>query len=274
MAVALDGHDGRVHPPRPGGGGGAWGAPPVGALSTCLSLLPRLMAQASRLCPTPPHHAAGGGTQRSQSSRRGRRERERGGRGGRGGTRRDAEGKTRRSEGREAAKAVYLDRVKGRGRQRRVAKWAGLVVCLLIVAAWCASIRWGFGYGTVLSSRYSCYVAAGALSLVYRGGAAPLDPSQWSSWAHDSQVDWWPMWENYSPFGTWYMQQQFTLPLWMPFVLLGIPTAWLWWRDRRRARIGHCTCGYDLAGLAAGAACPECGKSDTVTRGPGDKVTS
>ena len=39
----------------------------------------------------------------------------------------------------------------------------------------------------------------------------------------------------------------------------------LWWRDRsrlrRRYRLGLCTaCGYDRSGLAADAACPECGK--------------
>jgi hypothetical protein len=40
--------------------------------------------------------------------------------------------------------------------------------------------------------------------------------------------------------------------LWMPWVV----------RDRRRRRRGRCpSCGYSLAGLAEGSACPECGRS-------------
>jgi hypothetical protein len=56
------------------------------------------------------------------------------------------------------------------------------------------------------------------------------------------------------------------------FVALGVPAlacalaaAWAWWPDvrawRARRREGKCpACGYDRAGLAAGANCPECGK--------------
>ena len=52
----------------------------------------------------------------------------------------------------------------------------------------------------------------------------------------------------------------FVLPLWIPFLLVTIPMAHLWYRDRRR-RIapGHCPkCGYDLTKNESGR-CPECG---------------
>jgi hypothetical protein len=47
-------------------------------------------------------------------------------------------------------------------------------------------------------------------------------------------------------------------PCWLLFLLASIPTAFLWYRDRRPPK-GHCqTCGYDLTGNVTGI-CPECG---------------
>jgi hypothetical protein len=54
------------------------------------------------------------------------------------------------------------------------------------------------------------------------------------------------------------------IPFWIIAGAIGIPTAWLWWHDRR-AGPGLCPkCRYDLAGLADGAACPECGCTETA----------
>jgi hypothetical protein len=59
------------------------------------------------------------------------------------------------------------------------------------------------------------------------------------------------------------------LPLWLPLLVLAIPTAYIWHRDRRRYPPGHCQkCGYDLTGNESGK-CPECGgpcKTDKVTK--------
>lgn len=55
----------------------------------------------------------------------------------------------------------------------------------------------------------------------------------------------------------------FGVPLWPFAILAAIPACVLWVRTakgRARAVAGRCpTCGYDRRGLAADAACPECG---------------
>ncbi len=54
-------------------------------------------------------------------------------------------------------------------------------------------------------------------------------------------------------------QQELIIPLWLPILLLLIPTVYLWWLDRDAIEPGHCVqCGYDLTGNVSGR-CPECG---------------
>ena len=55
------------------------------------------------------------------------------------------------------------------------------------------------------------------------------------------------------------------LPLWLPLLSLAIPTALLWYRDRRPPR-GHCQeCGYNLTGNVTGV-CPEYGRATWSAR--------
>jgi len=54
------------------------------------------------------------------------------------------------------------------------------------------------------------------------------------------------------------------IPYWLCFLLTAIPTAWLWYRDRRlfSSPPDHLSCrgcGYDLTGNTSGI-CPECGE--------------
>ena len=143
-----------------------------------------------------------------------------------------------------------------RSRARRFLKWAGLVLCLLIATAWAVSLRW------------SVYAHGSVVSVTLWEGQIPL-------------LDGWdPFWDGYQRFSLIPVQRQgccgftwggrllvrsdtrsavgWTAPLWAVLVVLAIPTAFLWWRDRRPPK-DHCqNCGYDLTGNVSGV-CPECG---------------
>lgn len=65
-------------------------------------------------------------------------------------------------------------------------------------------------------------------------------------------------WESINGFGI--RSEALLVALWTPALLLIAGGAGLWKFGARRARPGVCgACGYALAGLAAGAPCPECG---------------
>jgi hypothetical protein len=150
---------------------------------------------------------------------------------------------------------------KRRARARRVAEWAALAVCVLLAAAWVVSLRWAGGLreSSVVASR-TIFVSRGvACSISYAGAIAGLPPPGWFRYRLGAMgedvppVEWWPRWSRDERLTL------LSLPLWIPFLALALPTAWLFWSDRRRARPGHCACGYDLTGLAPDAPCPECG---------------
>jgi hypothetical protein len=84
-----------------------------------------------------------------------------------------------------------------------------------------------------------------------------------SAFGRDREWRWMPEFRD-DQFGTVTL---FLVPLWLPTLVFAVPAAWMWRVDvkrRRAAREGCCaTCGYSLAGLSAGAACPECGAAVT-----------
>ncbi len=146
-----------------------------------------------------------------------------------------------------------------RSRLRRIAKWTGLVVCVVIVGVWGVSLRW-------CMIRFGTYVRRAEL----RNGLVI------AAWRTDSQLRQaratrWevsvvsPSRARYGfirPIAERVPSLKFSyvsLPLWLPLLVFAIPTAILWHRDRRRSPPGHCQqCGYDLTGNESGV-CPECG---------------
>ena len=146
--------------------------------------------------------------------------------------------------------------------KRRIGKWAGLSLVLLILGLYAAS-AWCVFIASTLQGHVVTVVAGGVI-------VDWPEPSK-SPWEH------WRLHATYSPgrpfTWTWGLEtnprfgSEIALPLWLVALVPAIPTAWLWWSDRQRK--GFCRdCDYDLRGLAAGAKCPECGRGGGAGSAP------
>jgi hypothetical protein len=160
-------------------------------------------------------------------------------------------------------------------RTLKVAKWLGTVLCALIVFTWVSS-RWlDFGVGPWFGGTRFCvafYNGRLEAGVEWTGEAHTADELQAA--AHwQAQDEWWcevnkperggwRWWFECDGFREPVERMEYVcIPLWAVLTAVGVPTGILWRRDRRhRFGPGHCPkCGYSLAGLAEGAACPECG---------------
>jgi hypothetical protein len=155
-----------------------------------------------------------------------------------------------------------------RPRLRKTAKWAGVVLCAVMVAAVAVNLRLG-----LFAAHYAKKDAHGVVRrLDVSRGAITYElhmliwPPRATGFHFDSQMVnyyaplWKPLWRSDSSY------YAIRIPLWIPFLLCAIPTALLWRRDHiltvggKRARAGRCPkCGYDRGGLTPDTPCPECG---------------
>ena len=120
---------------------------------------------------------------------------------------------------------------------------------MVLLAAWVLSIRWTLNYA---SGQRACSISIGCLELT---NVSVSDARHgWLVFRHPKQgLVYWPR----TVSAGW--GRSIMIPLWLLIVPILIPTAVLWWRDRRPPP-GHCqTCGYDLIGNVTGV-CPECGE--------------
>ena len=150
-------------------------------------------------------------------------------------------------------------------------KWSGVVLCVLIAGLWVFSafrgIMWMRAYsdgksgfllilGGAVQSETMRPPVAGPVGLPTTPGPDTTTLSEWDLIPVDS-----PRWceaalPTFEPTG-------FIIPLWLPLLLVALPTIGLFILDQRRHRPGHCpSCGYNLTGNTSGK-CPGCGAATT-----------
>lgn len=139
--------------------------------------------------------------------------------------------------------------------RRRWLAWTGLTAALALAAVWLASLFWSFSYLQFRphGDRFILHLEAGVL--------AWIDTYDLTSWPPEKTVHRFnirshrtrPRWA-FVPTGRFLM-----FPIWLPFLSIALPTAYLLLRRRRPPP--HCcqTCGYNLTGNTTGV-CPECGR--------------
>jgi hypothetical protein len=176
-----------------------------------------------------------------------------------------------------------------RRRLRRVLRWGGTVACCLILAAIGASVArpvaWTWARRSANPAWLSvseCYLSDGAIT-ANTGSLANTSTRKLSPGIHVfalRRTTGWVWWCR--PYrrvvGTTGRLHIVDVPLWVPFLLVLVPTAGLWYQDWRTIPPGHCQkCGYNLMGNESGR-CPECGTAlfemPPPRRHPGERVMS
>lgn len=165
-------------------------------------------------------------------------------------------------------------------------KWVGGGACVLILVLWTVSLVSNIDCNT---PSWSCDSGQGAFTVVHRTWSG--ETQSVAQWEHEQADGCGLRWDRNMPVvkspwrrlgfflprfggvpvyelriprpnGKLYLQVHtlaVVLPYWLLLLPIALPTAVLWWRDRRRFPAGHCTrCGYNLTGNVSGR-CPECG---------------
>ncbi len=152
-----------------------------------------------------------------------------------------------------------LPRMRSRGegvrrlpKLRKVCKWTGLVLSVMLLVVWVGSKWYRIGFSA--DRGQAAYAEAGAVEFWHNLPILGLKYSS-SSWYTREASGPWRWWFQYITLPTG--ESLLVFPMW-PLVLGVVgTTAVIWRRDRRLSKPGLCKqCGYDIRGLQK---CPECG---------------
>ena len=145
-------------------------------------------------------------------------------------------------------------------RIRKVVKWGGAVMTVLLVGVWVGS---GWSFLEWDGDETQVQIAGGQLAVNQFPGQNQIGMGwDWDQTDGASAGIRWGFKYTNDP-----AHQEIRFPLWPLVVVLTCTTAAAWRLDtlaRRRARLNLCPkCNYDRTGLAAGAVCPECGAASS-----------
>lgn len=153
-----------------------------------------------------------------------------------------------------------------RSRIRRWFKWVGSVLSSVILIWAVMSYWYGIGWGDFKilgSSRVEYWTQNGVfvyqLYTNYRPNHGILEG--WRVWRISKKYYVWRFGYSQNAWG-----YKIRIPLWLPFLLFALPSAYLWWMGWWNNKYyppqpDHCQkCGYNLTGNTSGT-CPECGTS-------------
>ena len=168
-----------------------------------------------------------------------------------------------------------------RSRLRRILKWTGVGMCVVVLAAWAASTQTSFAYGNTNENAFIGFsLSEGRLVAMYdvfdnadNKIVESFDSSDpWKVRRIRSNSSWRERTGLRLPMLAWKVSfflagggprhevTSVMLPLWIPCAAIALPTGFLFRRDRRRIPPGHCQrCGYNLTGNVSGK-CSECGE--------------
>jgi hypothetical protein len=153
----------------------------------------------------------------------------------------------------------------------RMGKWVGAVTLAAIaaiwfVSGWCCITRWFLTLhgGVTAEIGRGCVVCN-----FYDSGLDPAATQWWKRWwqqrseapqAQCGFVGWeWSVHAECHPPSPDFIRTTVQIPLWAPWLMVLLPTLWLWRLDRRRPPGACPACAYNLTGNTTGV-CPECGK--------------
>lgn len=140
-------------------------------------------------------------------------------------------------------------------RIRKTVKWGGLVVTVLLVAAWIGSVFWWVAWN---KENWEVRLSGGSMLIENTSSRSRVFPTvMYGQAAVWRQHPWWPSWS----FTPWYERVQ--VPVWV-LVFPALVITMAAWRINMLARRGTLTplcrkCGYDRTGLSPETVCPECG---------------
>jgi hypothetical protein len=158
-----------------------------------------------------------------------------------------------------------------RSRFLRLIAWIGLAASVFILAVYALSLRWSVIW-PAQAATCEVRLLPGALRVRFRGDLYYSISPDGDGFQRFSLTGGGPPFWGESYIGSavilrahrstiWafrWAHSNILLPLWIPFLLVALPTAFLW-RRTRRVPPGHChKCRYDLTGNTTGI-CPECG---------------